>query len=142
MQVLYYVKNKNLGCLAVYGITYLVASKYSKKLLHVLLLSSLISLIIFDCNYTLEEGMVNALCSDNLTPGVLKGKTLIELKKHKKQCSEQKKTLENDIAITAMNASKKKQKQEQVKNLEKKIRFIDEEISNKNTAAQKAKKTP
>ena len=76
MQVLYYIKNKNLGCLAVYGITYLVASKYSKKLLHVLLLSSLMSLIVFDCNYTLEEGMVNALCSDNLPPGVLKGKTL------------------------------------------------------------------
>jgi len=41
-----------------------------------------------------------------------------------------------------MDPAKKKEKQDQVKNLEKKIRFIDEEISNKNTAAQKAKKTP
>ena len=145
MQVLYYIKNKNLGCLAVYGITYLVASKYSKKILHILLLSSLISLIVFDCGYTLEGNttmsVTNALCPNNLMGGNLKIKTLDTLKKHKSQCTEQKKTLENDIAITAMDPKKKKEKEDQVKDLEKKIRFIDEAIFNKQKQKTKNKKT-
>ncbi len=131
MQVLYYIKNKNLGCLVVYGITYLVASRYSKKILHVLLISSLMSLVVFDCSYTLEEGLVTSLCPNNLLPGNLKNKTLSSLKKHKSQCTNQKKALENDIAITAMDPKKKQEKKKEVKELEKKIRFIDQAIINK-----------
>ena len=131
MQILYYIKNKNFGCLAVYGVTYLVASKYSKKILHVLLISSLMSLVVFDCTYTIEEGLVISLCPNNLLPGNLKTKTLGELMKHQSQCTNQKKTLENNIAITAMDPEKKKEKKAEVKELEKKIRFIQQEITNK-----------
>jgi hypothetical protein len=135
MQILYYIKNRNLGCLVIYGITYLVASKYSKKILHILLISSLMSLIVFDCGYTLEGNtsmsITNALCPNNLIPGNLKTKTLDTLKKHKFQCTNHKKTLENNIAITAMNPQEKKEKEDEVKELEKKIKYINKEIFNK-----------
>ena len=131
MQVLYYIKNKNLGCLVVYGITYLVASRYSKKILHILLISSLMSLVVFDCAYTIEEGMVTALCPNNLLSANLKKKTLSLLEKHKSQCTNQKKTLENHIAITGMDPKKKKEKEKEEKELEKKIRFVDEAIYEK-----------
>ena len=115
----------------VYGITYLVASKYSKKMLHILLLSSLMSLVVFDCSYTLEEGMVGSLCPNTILPGNLKKKSMKILKKHKTQCSEQKKTLENDIAIKSMSPKESKQKKKEIKDLEKKIRYIEEAIYDK-----------
>jgi hypothetical protein len=131
MQVLFYIKNKNLGCLLIYSISFLLASFYSKKILNILLISSLSSLLLFDCSSDLKEGVVGIMCPDNLLPNNLKTKKINELETLKKQCVEQKKSLENDIAVRGMTKKEKKEKEKQVKTYEEKIRYIEEEIFNK-----------
>lgn len=134
MQILFYIKSKSLGCLLVYGVTFLISSYMTKKILHILLLSSLTSISIFDCAKNIKEGatgIISELCPDTLIPINLKEKSLSSLKISFEQCNEQKKTLENDLAVKGMSDSEKEEVKKYLKNIEEKIRYIEESISNK-----------
>ena len=135
MQILFYLKNRSLGCLFVYGATFLISSYMTKKLLHILLLSSLTSISLLDCGNIIKEGATGSIvvmCPNTLLiPRNLKKKTKAKLEKAFSQCKEQKKVLENDLAIKNMTDSEKKEIEEEIKNISQKIRYIEEEISNK-----------
>jgi len=134
MQLLFYIKSKSLGCLIVYGITFLISSQMTKKILHILLISSLVSISIFDCGIIIQEGAtgaISAMCPDTLIPKNLEQKSLSELRKAFSQCTEQKKTMENNLAVKSMSDSEKKETKEEIKNIAEKLRYIEESISNK-----------
>tara|TARA_B100000242_G_C42997900_1_gene463534 strand:+ start:568 stop:1014 length:447 start_codon:yes stop_codon:yes gene_type:complete len=134
MQLLFFIKSKSLGCLMVYGITFLISSQMTKKILHILLISSLVSISIFDCGNIMREGAtgaINAMCPDTLIPRNLEKKSLSELNKAFSQCTEQKKTLENNLAVKSMSDSEKNELKQEIKKMEEKIRYIEESISNK-----------
>jgi hypothetical protein len=134
MQILFYIKNKSLGCLIVYGVTFVISSCMTKKILHILLLSSLTSISLFDCGKNIREGatgIISELCPDTLIPGNLKNNSLSSLKTSFKQCNEQKKTLENNLSVKNMSEAEKEEVKNYLKNIEEKLRYIEETISNK-----------
>tara|TARA_Y100001970_G_C14181517_1_gene830090 strand:+ start:259 stop:726 length:468 start_codon:yes stop_codon:yes gene_type:complete len=140
MQILFYVKSKSLGCLIVYAVTFLISSYMTKKILHILLVSSLTSISIFDCGNIIKEGAlgsISAMCPDTLIPINLESKSLSSLNKAFSQCKQQKKVLENNLAVKSMSDSEKTETKKEIENIGEKIRYIEESISNKTIKTKK-----
>jgi len=86
IQLTYYYKKDSLICLGNFGITYFIANIFIKNISICLMIATVSSYILFNCEKNFEGFNPIAGCGENITPTYLESKNLEQVKKEKEYC--------------------------------------------------------
>jgi hypothetical protein len=131
VQMISYYKTNSLGCLGVFGLTYLLTMKFTKNLTNRLLMATVVSITLFSCNKTIEGNDIMG-CGDNIIPQNLTKtkKTKPELETIKGQCETAKKIEESKLAEPNTSPDEIAEINTKIRDFTKKIGFVTAAIGN------------
>jgi len=115
-----------LGCLGVFGLTYLISKYLTKNIIMSLFISCIISILFFSCDKNIE-GLKT--CEDNyLDVDFLIKQSKKKLEKKIEDCEARKHQINTDLKLKKMTDKQKNKLKEEIKSIEKKKILIENSI--------------